>query len=268
VTDFYVEPSAEASFGDIFEASFLHDVFLQEDAVQLGARDLPARQGGGRAYAAAFPGARPFVLGRGGPHRSVLITDNCAVDTALGQGRVDPKPKGRLLFAPLIEAEGNELQTESFGRFPMPRLPDVLPAGIAELRRCFMVDSRAVAQHVDYRVASLGEVAAEALEIRWNAYSSRRGPLAAVRTAAKVAELLARKRGADEADQAERDLGRKLAELLTLAWRLEGEDVAQAADAYDAEAPGEAELAALVGRLQELATSASATAEALAARLS
>jgi hypothetical protein len=190
----------------------------------------------------------------------VLITDNCAVDTALGQDRKNTEPKGRLLFAPVTEASQEDIDPASFGRFGMPGWEGHLPAGIAELRRCFMVDARDVAAHKGDRVASLGAAAAEDLELRWNAYAARRGPLASTRNAEKLAALLARARGNGDLLDPEKDLTRSVAQAMATAWRAEAALEAAAA-AYDAGEDGDREIEALITVLRDVSADTLAAAE-------
>ena len=171
---------------------------------------------------------------------------------------------GRLLFAPFAPATGGDTQTTSFGRFPLPAWEGKLPSGTVELRRCFMVDSRDVASHTDRRLASLGEALAEDLEVRWNAYAARRGPLASARNSDKLAGVLARRRARDEPDAAEIGAATGVARTLTRAWRVEGHELEAVADAYNNGDDGGSEVVELEAGLRELATYAQAAAEALA----
>jgi hypothetical protein len=248
VPDPYVDFASDVSFGDIFESAFLFDVHLRKDAVQLGAQNMSARYGGGLAFSARYPGNRHYVLGRGGPFRAILITDNCAVDTALDQrhdASDDPpaKPKGRLLFAPLTEADADVTDIPTFGRFLLPPCPGRFGAHIAELRRCFMVDARDVAEHKDSRVASLDDDLAEALEVRWNAFAVRRGPLANARNAEKLLGTLTRIAGREDAPtEDELSAARSLTDVLAATWRLEGAGLEAVGDAFDRHVDGHAPL--------------------------
>ncbi len=229
----------------------------------MGTRDVPAKFGGGLTYGPLYARNRSYVLAHGGPFRAILITDNCVIDTALGQGRGSSKPTGRLLFAPITRAD-DETSTTSFGRFPLPAWEAKLPAGVAELRRCFMVDSRDVAGHVSHRIASLDEELAEDLEVRWNAFAARRGPLASARNSDKLAGLLARLRGDDEPESSEVEAATSTARALTRAWRVEGHDLEAVADAHDQGIQGRLAIDGLESGLRELAELAQAAADALA----
>jgi hypothetical protein len=263
VADVYVEPRSEVSFGDIFAVEFLHDVHLRADAVLMGTRDIPAKHGGGLAYGPGYARNREFVLAHGAPYRSVLVTDNCVIDTNLSQGRGKGRPTGRLLFAPVIAADDDAMTTRSFGRFPLPAGGPNLPQAVVELRRCYMVDSRDVADHVSRRVASLGDEVAEDLEVRWNAFAARRGPLASARQSEKLCGLLARARGDEAPNEVELAIGRAVAEAFATAWRVEGNALEAVGAAFDDEAEGAAELDELRVQLRALAQDATRAAEAL-----
>jgi hypothetical protein len=263
VSDFYAEPAEDISFGDIFEADFLHDVFLKADAVQMGTRDIMRRHGGGLTYAAGYERNREFVLGRGAPYRALLIADNCLVDRILAQGQIERRPQGRLLFAPLVEVS-DTTELKDFGRFALPEWLQRLPASVAELRRCFMVDAPDVLDHREQRVARLGDEAAAQLEVRWNAYAARRGPLANARNAEKVAELAAR--STDGSGEPDRELAQSIVSALVAGWQLEGDSMEAVADAYSAGRSGGPELESLEVALRELGERSLQAADRLAAK--
>ncbi len=260
MTELYAEPAAAVSFGDIFEASFLFDVYVRADAVQLGRRAAPQKHGGGFAFSASFREDRAYVLGHGAPHRAILITDDCVVDTALGQGREDGKPKGRLLFAPISPATESDLKTQAFGRFALPA-SGKMRDGVVELRKCFMVDARDVADHINARVATLAPCLVEDLEVRWNAFAARRGPFAALRNAEKLVGVLIEERGAGEPDEGDKVVGQEVAAVVATAWRLEGSDLEAVADAFNDKTDGSPALAALEAGLRELSDQAAKAAE-------
>lgn len=262
MSDGLVPPCAEVSFGDIFSATFLHDVYLRSDAQLLGTRDVPAKHGGGLAYSPSFGRNREYVLAHGARCQAILITDNCVIDTALGRDGAARGPRGRLLFAPILPMPAEDRSTNAFGRFPIPEAPDV-EGGIAELRRCFMVDARDVADNAGARLASMASELAEELEIRWNAYAARRGPLAALRNAEKLASLLARAAGRTALGESDLEAARSLAEAVTASWKLEGRYLEAAAGAFDSGAAGGTEIAAVAVALRELAARAEQAAQIL-----
>lgn len=237
----YREPGERISFGDIFQSQHLIDVHVGESTSALGGGPMDRRVAERIAkqnnlaltdlhsesilvYTPAMKQHkdRHDVLGRGSnmkldaPNRAILLTDSCAVDTALVVGRDGRRKRGRLLFAPIVPAGDADVSrlTEKpvWGRFPLPRLMNDESA-VAELRYCFMVDVRDV--HDDQRISSLDGETAEELEVAWNAYALRRGPLATARNADKVAAILA-----DDAHDSEP--AAMIEDALNIAWRLEG----------------------------------------------
>ncbi len=263
MTDFYAEVAEDVSFGDIFDADFLHDVFLKADAVQLGSRDVQEKHGGGLSYAANYERNRKYVLGRGGPYRALLIADNCLVDRVLAQGQIERRPQGRLLFAPIIETSSSE-ELKDFGRFALPEWPGRLPASVAELRRCFMVDAPDIVSHREHRVGRLTTGAAAELEVQWNAYAARRGPLANARNAEKVAELATR--GAGAGGEPDQELAYLVAGALAAGWQVEGDSLEAVADAYSEGRSGDSELQDLEAALRELGEKSIQAADSLAAK--
>ena len=129
------------------------------------------------------------------PMRAILLSDSCAIDTALGLER-GRRPQGRLLFAPIVPATKETVEALDdeplFGRFPLEAAPGKLGWATAELRDCFMVDARDV--RIEDRILTLNAEAAADLEVSWDACALRRGPLAVSHNIAKLAAR-ARRRG-------------------------------------------------------------------------
>jgi hypothetical protein len=263
----YLTPHTAVSFGDIFDLSFLFDVYVRSDAVALGSRSLPAKSGGGLGYAPTYTN-RQWVLAHGEQAWSILVTDNCVVDTALVQGRAtEGTPKGRLLFAPIVQVSQAELPITTFGRFLLPDWQGVWTTRVAELRRCFMVDARDIAVGRDARKASIDDATAEALEVRWNAFVARRGPLASGRNCEKLAEVLSRALNATELAAEDREIALAVASTLATAWRLEGSDLEAISDVYATGEGGLGEAETLHKSLRELAAAAADAADRLDRRL-
>jgi hypothetical protein len=262
VAEFYAGPEEVISFGDIFEAEFFHDVFLKADAVRMGTRDMVKKYGGGLMYAASFDRNKEFVLGRGAPYRAMLIADNCLVDRILDQANRGRRPQGRLLFAPIVEIDGAS-EMKDFGRFLIPPWEGRLLPSVVELRRCFMVDAPDILAHGESRVAALTDAARADLEVRWNAYAARRGPLANARNAEKAAELAA---GLPENGDLDPELAEQIAGALQTSWLLEGQALEAVSDAYSEHREGREELEKLEEGLRELGERATEAAERLAAR--
>lgn len=193
------------------------------------------------------------VLGQGAtmkldaPIRAILLSDSCAIDTALGVERDGRRVHGRLLFAPIVPA--SDLQLESltnrpiFGRFPMLK-NGRLSGAVAELRHCFMVDARDVRK--EDRIVALTDEGAEELETAWDAWALRRGPLVIEHNMQKLASTL-NDGGVDTSDQ-DAAVG-TVEQALVAAWRLEGGALRAAADSPE---PDLEALGRLVAGLKEL----------------
>jgi hypothetical protein len=269
------------SFGDIFESGHLIDVHIRPDASALGGGPLPRKQAErianqmnrgelapGESIDVYTPALRQgpeqwHVLGNGvtmkleGSPRAILLSDSCVVDTVLDVDRPDRRPRGRLLFAPVVRADDAKLasltENKEFGRFPLAGEGD-FPGGIIEMGQCFMVDWRGV--DAKHRVLGLDEDAAEDLQVAWTAYALRRGPAAVQHSFLKFASLLAAEAAADRQPALD-----AIEAALVVAWRLEGRALTAVADA----ALGEPErLAAVLDEVVELETAAHEAREQLA----
>lgn len=196
------------------------------------------------------------------PMRAILLSDSCAIDTALGLER-GRRPQGRLLFAPIVPATKETVEALDdeplFGRFPLEAAPGKLGWATAELRDCFMVDARDV--RIEDRILTLNAEAAADLEVSWDACALRRGPLAVSHNIAKLASALAGE-GGDPEEQAK--AVEKIEEMLLIAWRLEGGLLRAVADAPT---PDRAALEQIVDELKKLEEAARAAHERLSAAL-
>jgi hypothetical protein len=263
-------------FGDIFSPDWLFDAVVNNDAVRLGEINL---RGGNRGYAPLkVDGPRTgkdFILAHGESGRAVLLADDCEIETCL----VRKGGRGRLLFAALSawpddadEAE-RARQMTTFRRHPLEP-GEHFDGGIVELHRLFAVNGRALTSlSSDDRVVALSDAARAGLEQRWAAFATRRGPLAALDSAAKLARLL------DAGQDAERlqllisgdatptgpptETAKSVARAFTQAWKAEGEVMQGIANAHEAKLAGHGEVTQLEEALRTLADLAVAAADAL-----
>jgi hypothetical protein len=224
----YQEPDEQISFGDIFESEHLIDVHARADTAALGGG--PMEQTVAQKIAKAMS-KELTDLGGGIPmytpaNRAILLTDSCAVDTAMIVDRKGRRKRGRLLFAPVVLADEGEverlLDQPQFDRFPLSPCDAFEHGAVAELRHCFMVDVRDLSE--DDRITALDNEAAEDLEAAFAGYALRRGPLATERNVERLAELIAA-----ELDPAKLEgVAELIGEVLDVAWRLESavDDVA------------------------------------------
>jgi hypothetical protein len=122
------------------------------------------------------------------------------------------------------------------------------------------------------RVLSSNEHLASVLEQYWNGYAARRGPLAYERNLLKLAWLLSGAPAGATAVAPEKEaITDAIADVLDLAWALEGEELEAVSDAEEAvrfrgaEAHAQTEPVrqALIERLQDIATAAERAAAAL-----
>jgi hypothetical protein len=216
----YVKPPAEAEirFGDIFEAGWLFDAWLETDAAQLGPFIAKGGHTGYGAHVARDLDSE-FVLAHSNVPKAMLaVNDDCYLETVLirhARGRVHLAPVFGLPEDPEERAE--LLNTSAFSRFPMPVDKD-FSGGIAELRYATGVSIKSgdMAQELkDARSLRLDRDLSAHLEARWGAHTSRRGPVVAANTSDKLTALLGGA-GAHAATSAE------LKRLLSTTWSVEG----------------------------------------------
>jgi len=152
------------------------------------------------------------------PTRAILLTDSCAVDTALVVGRSRRRKRGRLLFAPVVPAAEGDVERltdmPTFGRFPLAACDTFEHGAIAELRYCFNVDVAEL--RADDRILALTDDATEDLEVAWAAQTLRRGPLATERNAERLTERLQTLSYGDPQGTAE-----AISQAVDVAWLLE-----------------------------------------------
>lgn len=263
-------------FGDVFSPGWLFDAVVNRDAVRLGAVNM---RGGVRGYAPLNADGRAtnqdLILAHGEPCRAVLLAGDCEIETCL----VRKGGRGRLLFAALTpwpddEAEAEKARTaRGFRRHPLA--PDEpFAGGIVELNRLFAVKGAALVNlGIGDRVVALSDPARAKLEQSWAAFATRRGPLAALDNATKLARLL------DAGDDVQRlghlvagqavpkdaqvEVAKSVARAFIQAWKAEGEVMQGIADAHEARAGGGDEVTELEDALRKLAELASAAADGL-----
>ena len=277
----YVTPSGDVEFGDVFSAEWLFDVHVRGDAVPLKPFDCPAgkRRPAVTGYAKAQPTSnRDLVLAHGQPRRAIVVSDSCEVESVLIRRR-----RGRLIFAavdawPGDAAEADKALTSgNFRRHPLPPA-DGFAGGVALFESLFAVGHDAVTASADHsRVARLDDDAVVDLEIRWNAYSTRRGPRTHADNARKLAVLLSADGDAAaldslldpesgvEPDSLDVAAANLVAQTLTAAWDIEGRVLNAMADALEARERAEQSRDELTARLTELENLARTAQEALTA---
>ena len=271
MSGYVVDPPEERPvlFGDIYSTAWLRDAFITEEAVPLHRFN---RSGGGIAYEPLAPDthrATKYVLAEGAACRAIVLSDDCEIETLLarkgGQGR---------LLAAAVSAWDPGAGERNFRRHPLPP-GDGFAGGVVELSRLFAVQARALATRQS-RVASLEDTARGELEQRWAAYTTRRGPLAALDSATKLAHLIDASGDAGRLaalidhgatlDAAAMVKGKSVATVLVKAWRIEGEVMSAIANAHEERRVATSETTALARELQELADLARQASDQLRGR--
>lgn len=274
----YRQPAATDPllFGDVFSAEWLFDAMVREDAVALAPINLSRGQGRGYAPTAVdspYKTHKDFMLAHGRSCRAVLLSDDCEIETCL----VRKEGKSRLMLAAVAPwpADPSEaakaMQRTTFRSHPL-QPGNGFDGGVVDLVRLFAVSGKSLLS-THGRIISLDDQSRAALEQRWAAFATRRGPLAAVDNATKLAHVLDAKgdperldllHGGDTVpDAAALHTGKAVARVLNQAWRTEGEIMQKIADVHEARHDGDAEVALLEVELRVLGDLATAAADQL-----
>jgi hypothetical protein len=263
----YESATGALAFGDVFSAKWFFDAYLRRDAVPLVAFQERA---GGQAWRAAAPsGARDLVFAHGQQRKAVLLGDDCEIETMLRRSG-----RSRVIFAAIeelppdaMEAE-NLLQTRAFRRFPLPP-GDGFTGGIVDFQQLFAMNVDGVQageDGIDPRLVSLDAETKLLLEMRWNAFAVRRGPLTHLDNAEKFARLLTADGDGDRLDRLHRrvedpveldaEIGRALIAALNAAWEVEGAVLNRMAEAYERKEAPDATRREIAEALEKLASRA------------
>lgn len=241
-------PRPELGFGDVCEAEFLFDVHVRADARALTREETSAPFAKKRwgldsaiSYFVPLPSGAPdnYVLGHGRQRRALVVSDDCFIASALG--RQGQTPDGRIMFAPVVDVNQEELdqltELPTYGRLGLAADEVYGQHAIVELRRAFMADARDVAAAgVGFAVRSLDDDARDGLSIRWAAYALRRGKFVVEDNLEKFAELLLAQ-AIDEEEVTRFSLA--VGTVAALGWRYEGKGIEDAGVAFDEGRPPE-----------------------------
>jgi len=287
----WTSPDHGAHFGDVFQADFLLDTHVRAGAGPLGKGQMSAKDAAKLAaltdrstsgnidiYSPAFSGTEGFALTRASAASgtAMLVSDSCAVASALAQGREKRSVGGRLLFVPITVAprpgQWERLSgLVDFGRLALEPHASWSEGAIAELRYCFMVDARDVKAHLGTRLSALTTEGADQVAARWSAFATRRGPDAYEQSTAKLAHVLARRIELEESDE-HFSVSDAVALALDAAWTLEGAALEDVVDRYAAlneigalPVHTDQTLDALVAKLRDLSGLAASAADAIQA---
>lgn len=248
MSSYEARPRANVSFGDVCSADFLHDAHVRSDACVLRREeqvanrfwlnrvsDLPERF---PAFLAAGDARQDedYVLAHGSPHDAVVLSDDCVIESALG--REGNRPRGRILMAPVTDADARALEEHraapSLGVFLLGPDDHVRESRFVQLRRCFMVRAGDFADGLVNGMVkhSLTDETRGALAARWTAYAARRGPLVAEDNARKLAELIAEGKGRPVEEVGGAAFA--IAGPVIASWVFEGSALERAGAAWDA----------------------------------
>jgi hypothetical protein len=269
----YDSPVGLAEFGDVFSADWLFDAYLRGDAVALNRTSMKS---GTTGYVAApATNERDLVLAHGKSCMAVLMADDCEAESMIQRRSA---PTSRLLFAGLRPwpAAPNEvdraLKATSFRRHPLEPATS-FAGGIVDFQLMFAVAAEAVAASPDRRVVRLDPPRRLALEIRWCAFSTRRGPRAHLDNVEKLAQLVtaggdatvfeALREGARSVEPDVKTACLAVANTLSEAWGIEGDVMSAIADAHERCDPADESLRLLIERLSKLGDMAAETSRLL-----
>jgi hypothetical protein len=240
----YETPTGLPIFGDVFSADWLFDAYLRGDAVAL--KPVTLSRGAGTAYAPARAEvARDLLLAHGQQCLGIVMADDCEIESMLTRRS---RATSRVLFAgvapwPVAPSEVNRTRAiTAFRRHPLEPA-DGFQGGVVEFQRLFAVAAESMNAAPDRRVARLSAIARADLEVRWAAFSTRRGPRAHLDAAEKFARLVAADGERDRMEKiatGELAVGEDIkagalavAKALARAWDIEGRVMNDVADACE-----------------------------------
>ena len=278
----YIDAGPDVLFGDIFEAQYLFDVHLQGDATRLARGAFPRRAPLTGTFFAepqenlALNTDVVVAHGRSGqekegrehkgtydrPGQALLVSDDCHIPTAYGDRPDRSGARGRLMFAPIVPVDEDELRAvaegSSYSRFALPAAGRISQPSVAELKRVFQVNARAV--DPEDRIGALDDDSRQQLEKRWAAFACRRGPLVSNENASKLARLMA---GSAEPSEPQVTAVTTLWQTLDLGWDIEGRIMRRASDALEQEHPARPVVEEVVDGLRGLVELAGLAADRL-----
>lgn len=263
----YTKATGPLAFGDIFSAEWFFDAYLRRDAFPLVEIQIT---GGTRAWRRAAPAPdRDLVFAHGKQHSAILLADDCEIETILRR-----RGRSRLIFAaieplpPRHEDAQRELQTRAFRRFPLSPAAE-FSGGIVEFQRLFAMSVDGVEvtdEGVDPRILRLNAETRLALETRWDAYATRRGPLTHLDNAEKFVRLMSANGDRDRLERLHErhedpeeeyaELGRALIAALNTAWEIEGAVMNNMAEDYERQTGAARSVDEILSAMRRLASRA------------
>ncbi len=266
-------------FGDIVEAPWLFDVYVRPTAAAL----VPSDSSDGRIYKALPHDARRKLDKDGNPvdrardkdlvlassgdetlafgdvHRALILSDDCEIYSAA----VDKKRR-RLRLAvvrPIRPAEEPTLKkSNAFHYFYLPA-DGVFEGGVVELWRSFLVHAPELLE-ATRAYAFVDSAELTRLKRRWCAQATRHGPEVAVDGADKLARLITAagdpvraelmKDKNNDPDAGPIEALKPLITVLEDAWKLEGDQFDEIAQALEEGRPHQASVKQVIDRLEKI----------------
>jgi hypothetical protein len=203
----------DLQFGDVCAAPFLADIRVSSDTLRVFRVADKEQLLGFPAYRESTRKPNRLVVTVGDVmDRAIMLSDDCAIETALGRGQA--RAKGRIWFAPLRElvTEGEVKEVENvpsaYGRLLLRPDNDSQTHWVVELQRAFPADATSVRKALEgggrgFLLHGLAREVADDLRARWAAVSTRCGPFVARDNANHIIDRLeARGVGTAEAENA------------------------------------------------------------------
>jgi hypothetical protein len=202
----YVDPGAKLSFGDLFEAPWLFDVFVRADATAMTRLTVSgkvvwvprAEATGKESEVIQVPATMEpddVVLTAGTLRMGVVMTDDCEIATLAGDREEGWKPYGKILMAGVRALDDKVRADLELGIHTLPADPDRgFPGGLVDFNRLYEVQTKSLVQpdkdHEPHKVLSLDDNAKYGLGERFGGHLLRQGPIAGELGARKLSQLL------------------------------------------------------------------------------
>ena len=203
----YTAPGEQLSFGDIYEADWLFDVYVRTDSAAMFRRSVQGlkdpvwvvrgsatRQENEPIRVEATMQPDDVVLTVGTLRMGVVLTDDCEIASLSGARPDGWDPRGRILMAGIRSDDGKVRDDLELGIHPLP--PDqqsAFPGGLVDFNRLYEVQTKSLVAPPDdhlRKVASLTPDAKYQLGERLGGHLLRQGPMAAEVGARKLSRLL------------------------------------------------------------------------------
>lgn len=203
----YTAAEEQLSFGDIYEAEWLFDVYVRADAAAMFRRSVQGlkdpvwvvrgsatRLENEHIKVEATMEADDVVLTVGTLRMGIVLTDDCEIASLAGAREDGWDPRGRILMAGIRSDDGRVRDDLELGIHRL--LADdrvAFPGGLVDFNRLYEVQTKSLVDPPGDRlrkVASLSQDAKYELGERFAGHLLRQGPMAAEVGARKLSRLL------------------------------------------------------------------------------